>query len=143
MKKIINKKLYNTETAERVGTWDNNYPCNDFHFMSEELYQKKTGEFFLYGYGGAMSRYAESCGNNSWGSGEDIIPLSYDKAEDWAEEHLSADDFMKIFGEVSENDTDRITISVSMSVKEAESIKKLAHKQGMSVSAFIVAQCLK
>ena len=49
MIKIINGKKYNTDTAKMVGDYDNNQPTNDFYYFAEELYRKKTGEFFLYG----------------------------------------------------------------------------------------------
>ena len=102
MKKVINNRLYNTETATCVGTFDNGYEDNDFKAVTEQLYRKKTGEFFLYGWGGAMTNYAERCGSNSWGSGEAINPLSIEQAKEWAEEHLSGDKYIEIFGEVQE-----------------------------------------
>ena len=55
MKKIINHKMYNTETAERLASSSNGYGYDDFRYMEEQLYRKKTGEFFLYGEGGALS----------------------------------------------------------------------------------------
>lgn len=45
-KKIINGKLYNTETATLVGRWWNKYSIHDFKYCEESLYRKKTGEFF-------------------------------------------------------------------------------------------------
>ena len=49
MKKIINGKKYDTETAEYVDRWSNDLCHSDVHWCSEELYRKKTSEFFLYG----------------------------------------------------------------------------------------------
>lgn len=102
MKKIINGKKYDTETAQMVGVWDNNLMYNNFSYCAELLYRKHTGEFFLHGKGGAMSKYAVSCGDNSWRGGEKIIPLSEDEACKWAEEHLDWNEYEEIFGEVSE-----------------------------------------
>ena len=62
---------------------------------------KKTGEFFLYGEGGAMTQYAESDGDAYCG-GAEIIPLTEKKAKEWAENHLDADDYESIFGPVEE-----------------------------------------
>ena len=84
MKKIINGRLYNTETAELIASHDNGYFANDFHYCSEDLYRKKNGEFFLYGEGGGLSKYAEPYGNG-WGYGEIITPLSVDEAKKWME----------------------------------------------------------
>ena len=101
MNRIINGKKYNTETAECVGAWDNGFSYNDFNYTGEELYRKKSGEFFLYGESGALGKYAVWHGN-SGGGGKEIIPLSEDEARQWAEEHLSADTYEEIFGEVEE-----------------------------------------
>ena len=38
MKKIINYKMYNTETATMVASYTNGYGCGDFHYISELLY---------------------------------------------------------------------------------------------------------
>lgn len=140
MKKIINGKVYNTDTAECVGEWDNGCYGNDFNYCEESLYRKKTGEFFLYGSGGALSKYAESRGTNSWGSGSTIKPLKLKEAQEWAEERLDADDYEKIFGEVSE-DNGRTMMSISLANDEAEIIRRRAQEAGMSLSAYIVMRC--
>jgi hypothetical protein len=106
MKRIVKGKAYNTETAERVGSWDNGYCTNDFNYCSEDIYRKRTGEFFLHGEGHAMSIYASHEGNSS-GWGEQIIPLTYQEAQEWAEKHLNGDEYEDIFGEVSEDDSRR------------------------------------
>ena len=63
---------------------------------------KKTGEFFLYGEGGAMSKYTKSCGDNSWTGAEEIIPMTEEEARKWVEKHGDGDDYEEIFGEVEE-----------------------------------------
>lgn len=95
MKKIINGKKYDTETAEAVGSWSNGR-YNDFALCSETLYRKRTGEFFIYGIGGPMSRYSKTDGNLTRG-GEDIRPLTAAAAMSWAEEKLTADKYESIF----------------------------------------------
>lgn len=102
MKKIINGKKYDTSTAELIGSYSNDLSYSDFSYYCEELYKKRTGEFFLYGKGGAMTEYARSCGQNSWCGGEEIIPFSEKEAKRWAEEYLSYDCYVKAFGEVEE-----------------------------------------
>lgn len=139
MKKIINAKVYNTETATRVGAWDNGYFTNDFNYCSEDLYQKKTGEFFLHGEGGALSTYASHEGDMT-GYGERIIPMTYDEAAQWAERHLTGEQYEQIFGEVSEDDT-TVKTMISTTAAEIEIIKRNAAKAGMTVSAYIVMRC--
>lgn len=101
MKKIINGKKYDTETATKMGEWWNGYSRNDFSFCKEELYCKRTGEFFLYGDGGALSKWSESCGNTRCG-GEGIEPLTVGEAREWAERHLDVDEYEFIFGVAEE-----------------------------------------
>lgn len=84
MKKVINGKLYNTETAKCIGQWSNGLFTNDFNYCSEDLYITKSGAYFLHGDGGAMSIYSVSRGNNRGGS-EEIIPLTPQDAREWAE----------------------------------------------------------
>ena len=101
MKKIINGRLYSTETAKEIYAWDNGF-YGSFRYFSEALYQKKTGEFFIFGQGGAMSKYAQPCGENNWGYGERIIPVSESDARKWMEDHADADTYIEVFGEVEE-----------------------------------------
>ncbi len=101
MKRIISGKKYDTATARLLGVYE--YGCpSDFRHMREELYQKRNGEFFLYGVGGPMSKYAESCGQNSWGGGEEIVPMTEGEAKTWAEENMTCSEYEEAFGEVEE-----------------------------------------
>lgn len=102
MKKIINGKKYDTDTATEVGYWSNGFGYRDFSWMEETLYRKKTGEFFLHGEGGPMTGYAEQCGGNGWCSGERIIPMTEEKAKEWAERRMDVDEYEALFGEVEE-----------------------------------------
>lgn len=135
MKKIINGKLYDTTTAQLVGSWDNNMG-GTFDYAAESLYRKRTGEFFLHGKGGARSRYATHCGNDSWGSGEAIIPLRWEAARQWAEEHLEADEYQAAFGQIAEDDS-RTVVTLSLSASSLEKAKRAASQKGMSLSAYI------
>lgn len=101
MRKIINGKKYDTETAELLATTDNGYLSSDFKYCSEELYLKKTGEFFLYGVGGPLSKYAEPYGNG-WSGASIIIPYTEEEAKVWAVENMSVSGYEKLFGEVEE-----------------------------------------
>lgn len=135
MKKIINGKVYDTETAQKVGFWSNSLGYNDFNWREESLYRKKTGEYFLYGEGGPRTNYAERVGN-MWGSGERIMPLTFAEAKKWAEEHLDGEDYEKIFGEVTEDES-RVQVCYSLSAATVEAIKRKAAELGISASAYI------
>ena len=102
MKKIINGRMYDTETAKNVQEWDNGIYGNDFRACEETLYKKKNGEYFIYGSGGALSKYSISCGNNGSSGSSDIIPLLKDEAKIWMETNGDTDSYIKEFGEVPE-----------------------------------------
>lgn len=129
MKKIINGKVYDTETAKRVGRWYNGHYTSDFAYCSEDLYRKKTGEFFLHGEGGAMSRYASHSGNSS-GWGEQIEPLTYKQAQKWAEENLDGSEYCAIFGEPDESG-EAVTLGLIVSAAAAAKLKNEAAKLGI------------
>ncbi len=101
MKKVINGKMYNTETAKEIGRYSSGNH-GDFSRIEETLYRKKNGEFFLLGDGGPMTRYARTCEDGSIGWGEEIIPMTLVEAKKWCERYLSVSKYIKLFGEVEE-----------------------------------------
>ncbi len=135
MKKVINGKRYDTDTAKLMGE-DSYSNRRDFSYWHEALYRKNTGEYFLYGEGGPMSRYAVTVGQNEWSGGEKIIPLSEQKAQKWAEDHLTAEDYEKIFGAVGEDDAKKV-VTFSLPLDVIEMIKSGAAAQGVSMSEYV------
>lgn len=135
MKKIIAGKKYDTDTAKCVGSYQYSYP-NDFHWYREELYQKKTGEFFIYGEGGALSEYRETISLNQWSGGEAIKPLTYSEAQQWAEEHLSGDEYEEIFGEVDES-LDTVSVTFTVPKAAAELLRRKSEKTGRAKSQIV------
>lgn len=101
MKKIINRKMYNTETAVSLADYSNRLSRSDFGYIHETLFQKRTtGEYFLFGEGGAATKYAESFGNARC-EGWNITPMTEDQAATWVERYAN-DRFEDIFGIVCE-----------------------------------------
>lgn len=100
MRKIINGKAYDTETAKFLASRDNGVSPTDFSYTEETLYIKKTGEYFLYGESNANGKYSRLeygmyCG------GENIIPLTKEEAMEWVERRAN-DEYESIFGKVGE-----------------------------------------
>lgn len=135
MKKIISGKLYDTETAKAIASCSHGDGPRDFRYYAETLYRKRTGEFFLAGSGGPMTKYAQATGQNSWSGGEKVFPLTYKEAQAWAEEEMDADDYMAAFGPVSEGE--RVVLSISLPADVADRIRKAAAEEGVSVSECI------
>ena len=102
MKRVINGRLYNTETAKYIGNYSTDLSHDDFNYLDEDLFLKRTGEFFLSGLSGAFGKYAKSTGPNSWSGGCGIIPITEQEAKEWVEMHLDADTYVELFGEPEE-----------------------------------------
>ena len=136
MKKVINGKRYDTETARAMGYWENMAYRSDFNWYQETLLQKKTGEFFLHGEGNVASKYARSVGMNEWSSGEMIIPLTVQKAKEWAKEKLDADEYEKIFGN-PEDDGEKVITTLSLSRKAHDALRLASHEAGVTMSEYI------
>lgn len=137
MKKIINRKVYDTDTAVKIGDWNNGQWENNLYICVETLYRKKNGEFFIHGEGGAATKYASVCnGGDGWASGEGIVPMSYKTARDWAEEHLGVEEYEAAFGDILEDDS-KTMMSVYLTTATAERVKRAAQAAGMTVSAYV------
>ncbi len=133
MKKVINGKLYDTDTAKFLGDFDNGKFTNDFSYLYEGLYQKRTGEHFLHCVGGELTTYHGSL----------IKPLTYEEAKKWAEEHLTGDEYVAIFGEPGEDDNARL--SLHLSAAAVARLKREAAIRGWTISAVVedlIAQSL-
>lgn len=122
MKKNINGRRYDTDTAKKIGKWDNGLPGGDLDYISETLYQKRTGEYFLHGDGGARS-WAAVPDYDAMASGERIRPLSEEEARDWCERRLNAEAYEAIWGEPEE-------------IVPTDSINEIRAKVGMTQEAF-------
>ena len=101
MKKIIQNKIYDTETATEVASWDNGYFGNDFNCCAEALFVTSKGAYFLYGEGGPLSKYAKSYGN-SWSGSEDIELLTEAEAYKVLEENQQLEAIAKKFPDMTE-----------------------------------------
>lgn len=125
MKKIINNKVYNTETARVVcSTKTPGIAASDFSYQEHKLLQKKTGEYF-------------SCdGEYRIGEGwrEVITPLSLDTAKQWVEVYAESE-YESVFG-VSESDEECI-MNVRLSKKARSILEQMRAEKDMNFSEII------
>ena len=135
MKRIIDGKRYDTSTAEEIATSTHGYR-SEFSYYEETLYCKRTGEYFLYGYGHGESKYAKQV-LGDWGPGEDIVPMTYEQASQWAERNLEADEYEREFGEVPESDGEDVVLSVRVSPATRERLRRMAAESGRSQGAVL------
>lgn len=89
MNLFLKRKESNSVNETCLGTY-----CG--YGIREELYQNEGGEFFLVGKGGPSTKYAVHCCGNLIG-GSKITPLSYESAQEWGKDKLSATEFETIF----------------------------------------------
>lgn len=88
MKRKINGRTYNTDTAEAI-YWYSGQPGGG-DIVNEVLYKTKKGEYFLSGEGGYFSEYG----------GRSIIkPLTLAQAKVWGERRMPQKDYAEEFGE--------------------------------------------
>lgn len=138
MRKIISGKVYDTDTAKKIGMYANSDGWRDLNHFEETLYRKKTGEYFLFGEGGMTSKYAVHVGYNAWEDGSKIMPLAYSEAKAWAEEHLETEKYEAIFGEtVKDDESGKQVVSISVSPAKWEMAKREAQKRGVGISDYI------
>ena len=121
MKKVIKGKVYDTSTAKKIGM---RWIGTGFSRLGwEELYRKKTGEFFT-----LYHRYSDNY--------EVIEPITYEKAQCWVEEHLDSDDYLSIFGEPEEDST-KVALNIYIYAHVAAKLKAEAGRQGVSIGDLI------
>ncbi len=131
MKRIIEGKTYNTETATCVAK-AYQHPQDDYNF--NELYQTRHGAYFMHY--GDLSRGADDHGFM------EIRPLTPAGAQTWMEEHASTDLLEAHFGEQPEagESESRLTVRIPDKLKERVEASAAANKQ--SVNAWIM-RCLE
>jgi hypothetical protein len=138
MRRIIDGRLYDTGTARQVGsTWHTSgFRRGDFNYYEEEMYRKRTGEYFLHGWGGAETKYAEPVGLTGLQGGEGIVPIDQDTARQWAEDHLSVEEYIEAFGEPDEGETTSLSLTLPTATYRA--IKSEAARRGCPMRDLVV-----
>ena len=90
MKATMNRQVYDTDKATLVAEDGNNRGRNDFRGWNEQLYVTAKGNWFLHGWGGSLTDYAEYEGNSVSG-GERIVLMTRAQALTWCEDHKAQD----------------------------------------------------
>lgn len=134
MKKYINGKVYDTETARKIGG-ASNYGKSDYKWYEETLYRKKTGEYFLYGEGHAASPYRERVGD-MWGPGSAIKPLTFDEAREWVESNMDGDEYEEIFGKIEDDDSE-VLISAIIRTANRDRLRREAERSGRTIGQIL------
>ena len=98
MKKIIDNMVFDTATATKLTSIECGEP-GDFIYQREALYRTKYGRFFLWYFGGPLSKYGVKESSTSTRSDEDIIAFDPDKAYEWLVQANKAEMAIELFPE--------------------------------------------
>jgi hypothetical protein len=103
IRRVIDGKLYNTETAEEVCDMSSNHNRGDFHHHTTKLFRSRKGQYFVAGEGNALSRWSRPIGNNGSGGGDGLYLVTADEARKLAEKHCrDVETIALFFGEPEE-----------------------------------------
>ena len=88
MKKTIEHTTYNTETATKIATFDNNnmFSWRDSEYWHQTLYRTQKGKLFFHVGGGAFTQYAKGLPDGWIGGSTNIVPTTKSEAVRWAKE---------------------------------------------------------
>lgn len=89
MKATINRIVYNTDKATLVA--EDGRGKEGSHAWTEKLHLTPNGTWFLHGWGGVMTDYADHEIGRSSSAGERIIPMTREEALTWCEECKAQD----------------------------------------------------
>lgn len=98
MKRIIDGKRYDTDTAEEIcSLHSRGLGRSDFKWEDTQLYRTRKGAWFLAGEGGPLTRWCRTVSGGMMTYGEGIIPLELDDARDILEREDATDALEKYF----------------------------------------------
>ncbi len=113
MKKVIHNRVYDTSTAIQKGSWESGP-------LTESLYRKKVGEFFLYRATAGVKPE------------EKLLPLSLDEARKWAADHLPDEDQQQLFAATTNQ---LFHLSAYLSPEAGAKLRRIAAESGQTISA--------
>jgi len=134
--RIINGKQYDIETAQFLGQWDNGYyHRTDLEWFCMTLHRKEDGEYFLLVEGNDYEELRAQYGKHFY-DGEIIIPVTEEKAREWALCYLTENQNLRIFGVVYQ-DRKQIVTWVDKSIKNRANA--LIHDKDYTIQEIIAA----
>lgn len=128
MRKRIGSRMYDTDSARLCGrTWTNGMPDGSPAFVQENLYQKRTGEFFLVVSRGLADSAEGRCS---------VEPMTHQQAKEWAMERWSEydRDYFDYFGESNLTRRENVALQVRIHPSMLNKIRRLSEESGVSVS---------
>ena len=123
---VIKNKVYNTETARMIARYEHKT-------LTETLYRKQTGEYFMHFFDSAASDDDNRAG---WKGKDKIAPYDFETARAWAELRLDKAQYEELFeGTVDESKIVVMTIKIDKA--SAAKLRKLQSETGETVSQLL------
>lgn len=122
MRKIIKNKVYDTATAQYIGAYLGDWEDSS-RWRREELYKKRTGEYFLYSEG-----HEEP---------EKITPLGFNEAKEWGSKHLEKIEY-EIEFEVAQDDNAVTRLHVEIPTSLNDRLELERSKIGASKAEVVI-----
>ena len=97
MKRIIDGKRFDTETADWVAEFRGGAGRTDFRYWKASLYRTPRGRWFLSGEGGGMSMFAEHVPGGGSRGGSGLIPIPATEARRYLEDDGAVDELEQWF----------------------------------------------
>ena len=132
VKRIIDGKTYNTETATKLASWSSadNPDTARFPEHGGVLFQTRFGAYFVVQYDERQDPWDDNY--------EKLIPLEPDQAQRWAEKHCSVEDVEAVFGEMPEAGAAEAKLTLRMPEALRKRLAILAEARKQSLNAWIV-----
>lgn len=97
MKRVLDGMTYDTGNALVVCEVFEGYRTDLTHIDAVLYRTKRSKQFFLAGYGGAMTRFSQRCTDGSYAGGEKIVPLTIQEAKHFADKHAKPEVIAEYF----------------------------------------------
>ena len=137
VKRIIDGRTYNTETATQLASWSTASDPNTQGIGYEAggfLYQTRHGAYFVVNYNDGLDPWEDDY--------EKLIPLEPGQAQRWAEQHCSVEEIEALFGEMPEAGDAEARLTLRMPEVLRKRLATLADSRKQSLNAWIV-RCLE
>ena len=132
MKKYVFGRKYDTDTAKLVGIEHGEEPEDDPGYRFEALYVKRNGEYFLH-----VHTVEGKLVKGKWEPLDQIFPMSFPEARDWAELNLDGDTVEAEFGDAGEGDDEKAAICVQVSASSKARLQREASMTGKTQARII------
>lgn len=136
MRRIVDGKAYDTETAELLAEFRYGYPGEDDHYQ-ESLYRTAGNGFFLACNGAEDSPYALLLREDIARPGADIVPLTDAEVLRWLEDYEYTEVIERVFGTLPEAGDGMVMVWSRVSKDVQQQLADAAERAGQSPEAWI------